>query len=122
MPAKIHLSGVPSVAEKAPAPSIETAIAQHPFLVGLSPHHLRLLSNCAVLASFTTGELIFKEGHPANCSYLIQKGKVALECRGKDGDTLIQIIGSGDVLGWSWLFPPYWAASMYTVADLREGI
>jgi CRP-like cAMP-binding protein len=59
-------------------------------------------------AHFTTGEMIFKEGDPANRFYLIQKGKVALECYTKEkGETLIQIISSGDVLGWSWLFPPY---------------
>jgi CRP-like cAMP-binding protein len=89
-------------------PSLESIISKHPFLAGLSPHHVRLLCDCAMPAHFAGDELIFKEGDPANRFYLIQKGRVALECfvKGK-GSTLIQIIGNQDVLGWSWLFPPY---------------
>ena len=96
MPAKAHLTNVPKPGANVQL-SIEAAISRHPFLAGLSPHHLRLLSDCAMPARFTAGELIFKEGDPANRFYLIQKGKVALECRTKDNaETLIQIIGSGD--------------------------
>jgi CRP/FNR family transcriptional regulator, cyclic AMP receptor protein len=108
MPAKAHLTVTPKASENAPTPSIESVISQHPFLAGLSPHHLRLVCDCAMRAHFSADELIFKEGDPANRFYLIQKGRVALECYAKErGNTLIQIIGNGDVLGWSWLFPPY---------------
>jgi cAMP-binding proteins - catabolite gene activator and regulatory subunit of cAMP-dependent protein kinases len=52
--------------------------------------------------------LVFREGDPANRFYLVLSGKIALESFVKDkGNTLIQTIGPGDVLGWSWLFPPY---------------
>jgi|SRR6266478_6573063 CRP-like cAMP-binding protein len=108
MPAKTRLTVTPRARENAPTPSIESVISQHPFLAGLSPHHLRLLCDCAMPSHFLPDELIFKEGDPANRFYLIQKGRVALECYAKEkGNTLIQIIGTGDVLGWSWLFPPY---------------
>jgi CRP-like cAMP-binding protein len=74
----------------------------------MSPHQLRLLSDCAMPARFHTDEIIFLQGDPANRFYLIQKGKIALESHVKDkGNSLIQVIGPGDVLGWSWLFPPY---------------
>src|SRR5579872_1864620 len=107
MPAKAHLIHTSKSGAKAPL-SVDAAISGHPFLAGLGPHHLRLLSDCAMPARFTTAELIFKEGDPANRFYLIQKGKIALECYTKEkGQALIQIIGNGDVLGWSWLFPPY---------------
>ena len=108
MSAKIHLIRIPKTSQNGPTPSIESVISQHPFLAGLSPHHLRLLCDCAMPAHFSADELIFKEGDQANRFYLIQKGRVALECyTKKSGNALIQIIGSGDVLGWSWLFPPY---------------
>jgi CRP-like cAMP-binding protein len=108
MPAKAHLAVSPKAEENSPTASIEAVISKHPFLAGLSPHHLRLVRDCTMPAHFTTDELIFKEGDSANRFYLIQKGRVALECYTKDkGNTVIQIIGSGDVLGWSWLFPPY---------------
>ena len=58
---------------------------------------------------FPAGELIFREGDPANRFYLIQNGKIALESHARNQrNTLIETIGAGDVLGWSWLFPPYY--------------
>jgi len=74
----------------------------------MSEHQLRILSDCAMQAHFNPNEVIFREGEPADRFYLIQKGEVALEAYVKDkGNTLVQKIGAGDVLGWSWLFPPY---------------
>lgn len=88
--------------------SIERIILMHPFLEGMSPHQLRLLSDCAMQVHFSTDELIFREGDPANRFYLIGQGKIALESYVIDkGNTLIQTIGAGEVLGWSWLFSPY---------------
>jgi CRP-like cAMP-binding protein len=88
--------------------TVESIISSHPFLRGMSANQLRLLSDSAILESFSTGEHIFHVGDPANRFYLIQEGRVALESfvEGK-GNTAIQTIGAGDVLGWSWLFPPY---------------
>ena len=51
---------------------------------------------------------IFKEGDVANRFYLIRSGKVVLESADKDeAPMLVQTIGADEVLGWSWLFPPY---------------
>jgi len=88
--------------------SIESVIRTHPFLEGMSPHQYRILSDCATRVQFGTGEAIFREGDPADRFYLIRKGKVALESYTSDrGIVCVQTIGAGDVLGWSWLFPPY---------------
>src|SRR6058998_3978668 len=88
---------------------LASIIAAHPFLKDLDPHQQRLLTDCAMEKSFEAGELIFREGDPANRFYLIQEGKVALESE-KAGQkpVLIQTLGVGEVLGWSWLFPPYY--------------
>lgn len=89
--------------------SVEKILAEHPFLKGLSPHQVRLLADCAMVTRFQPGEVIFREGDPANRFYLILSGKVAIESQGRDsGRKVIQTIGAGDVLGWSWLFPPYY--------------
>ena len=62
-----------------------------------------------MLSEFAEDQLIFSERDPANRFYLIQSGRVALESHVRDsGTVLIQTIGPGDVLGWSWLFPPYY--------------
>jgi len=88
--------------------STESIVSTHPFLQGMSPHQLRLLSDHAMSATFRADEPIFREGDPANRFYFIRKGRVALGSYVKDrGNALIQVISAGDVLGWSWLFPPY---------------
>lgn len=94
--------------ELADGNSIESFIRTHPFLEGMSPHQYRILSDCARQLDFRAGEVIFREGDPANRFYLIRKGKVALESHTLSrGIICVQTIGAGDVLGWSWLFPPY---------------
>jgi CRP/FNR family transcriptional regulator, cyclic AMP receptor protein len=80
----------------------------HPFLEGMDRQHLRLLSESAMRANFAEQEFIFRQGEPANRFYLIQAGSVFITSRvpGR-GQVTIQTIGSGEALGWSWLFEPY---------------
>jgi CRP/FNR family cyclic AMP-dependent transcriptional regulator len=87
----------------------EAMALDHPFLKDLSPAHLQILADNALPAHFEAGEVIFREGEMANRFYLIQKGKVALESSDPRGEErMVQEIGAGEVLGWSWLFPPYY--------------
>ena len=89
--------------------TLEDSIVQHPFLKGMSADHLKILVDSATQAEFATGETIFREGDPANRFYLIQEGRVELLSRKQDRPPVeIQTIGAGNVLGWSWLFPPYY--------------
>jgi len=85
-----------------------TRVALHPFLAGMNRLQLTLLADCAMAVHFKTGELIFREGELANRFYLIETGKVILESSGTSGDpVIIDKVGAGDLLGWSWMFPPY---------------
>jgi CRP/FNR family cyclic AMP-dependent transcriptional regulator len=91
------------------SPSLAEAIASHPFVSGMKPEHLQLLADVAMLKHFDADQVLFHEGEPANRFYLLCQGKVALDFRGGDEITpVIQFLGEGDVLGWSWLFPPYY--------------
>ena len=95
--------------ESRPASSLARSIAAHPFFVGMDPAHLAILTENAMAAEFRNGDLIFREGDPANRFYLIRSGRVELESGAQERERmLIQTIGAGDVLGWSWLFPPYY--------------
>jgi len=88
--------------------TLEASIAKHPFLVGLDSRFLALIAQCAREVEFQPNDIIFREGDPANCLYLIQSGKVVLESRtGPNKRVPIQELQSGDALGWSWLFPPF---------------
>jgi CRP-like cAMP-binding protein len=80
----------------------------HPFLAGLSARHLQTLLASAMPSRFEAGQLIFREGDLANRFYLILRGAVALETFTQArGTLLIQTLGAGEVLGWSWLFAPF---------------
>ena len=86
---------------------LEAQVAAHPFLYGMSEHHIRLLADCAMRSHFEAEDVIFREGEGANRFYLIERGKVALESSTLGEPVTIEEIGDGDLLGWSWLFPPY---------------
>jgi CRP/FNR family transcriptional regulator, cyclic AMP receptor protein len=86
---------------------LEAAVAAHPFLIGVSANHVRLLADCAMRSQFKIGQIIFQKGETANRFYLIERGRVALESSIDDEVIRIDEIGPGDLLGWSWIFPPY---------------
>ena len=90
-------------------PPLAKAIATHRFVAGIKPEHLKRLVDAAMFRKFDRDEVVFREGDPANRFYLISHGKIALESRRNDESApLVQFVGAGEVLGWSWLFPPYY--------------
>jgi CRP/FNR family transcriptional regulator, cyclic AMP receptor protein len=102
-------------------PDLRQILASHPLLRDLSPALLDKLNACAMKAAFAAGETIFREGDPANRFYLVLSGQVALSSSNADGrEAVVQTIGPGDVLGWSWLFPPYyWNFDARTTAPVE---
>jgi CRP/FNR family cyclic AMP-dependent transcriptional regulator len=97
---------------------LEKEVAAHPFLIGMGDRHVRLLADCAMRSHFHPGEVIFREGEVANRFYLIVHGKVGLESSTLGEPIRIEEIQDGDLLGWSWLFPPY--AWHFTARALEE--
>lgn len=98
-----------------------TLTSKHPFLVDMNPRHVEILLHGATEQQFEPGEIIFREGEPANRFYLINWGEVALEtkCPG-DGMVHVQTLHGGDVLGWSWLFEPFaWNFQARAMKDTR---
>ena len=83
-------------------------IKNHPFFTGMLPKHVDLIVEGADQADYETDHIIFREGEPANQFFLIESGSVALEA-GAEGkrSAAIQMVGDGELLGWSWLFPPF---------------
>lgn len=74
----------------------------------MSEHQMKLMTDCAMTSQFETGEIIFRAGEKADRFYLIEEGEVALESTLDGGAAVvIDTVRSGDLLGWSWLFPPY---------------
>ena len=90
---------------------METAfdlLAAQPFLAGLTDYHLDRLSLWAKRSLFHAGARLFHEDGHADRFWLIREGKVNIDTHvpGR-GDVIVETLGPGAVLGWSWLFPPY---------------
>ena len=97
--------------------TLQGILSAHPFFHDLPPQHIETVTGCISNVRFNAGKVIFDEGEEANHFYLIREGKVALRIHSeRRGPLTILTLGAGDVLGWSWLFPPYrWKFSARTM-------
>lgn len=88
--------------------TLEPILKEHPFFQELKPEHFKLVLGCASNVRFRPGTIVLKEGEPADKFYLIRDGKLAIDIVATQTRMLtIQTIHEGDILGWSWLIPPY---------------
>ena len=88
--------------------TIDELLVEAPLFSDLAPQHLETIVGCASIAHFEEGQPIFREGGEASTFYVIRGGSVAVETHvpGRGPARLITL-HADDVLGWSWLFPPY---------------
>ena len=101
--------------------TLEGIVGQHPFFKGMEDRHVQLIAGCAKNVRFDEGEIIFREGDPADQFYFIREGLVAVELMiPQRGFTTLQTVGEGEVLGWSWLLAPYrWRFGARTLQPTR---
>jgi len=101
--------------------TIQGILTAHPFFADFPPHHVELVAGCAWNVHFDAGRFIFHEGEDADNFYLIREGKVGLHIASeRRGPLNLLTLGQGDILGWSWLFPPYrWKFSARALEPTR---
>jgi CRP/FNR family cyclic AMP-dependent transcriptional regulator len=88
--------------------SLETLLESVPFFEGLSAEQMELVAGCGRNVRFAAGETIARQGDPADEFYLVRHGSVGVGTFVPPrGDLVVETLEDGDVLGWSWLFPPY---------------
>ena len=88
--------------------TLEPIIRELPFFQGMEDRHLEVITGCAKNVRFADGETIFREGDPADQFYIVREGLVSVQFMiPHRGLTTVLTVGEGDVVGWSWLFPPY---------------
>ena len=96
-------------------------VAMHPFLANLPAGWQQRLAVHASPVMRPVGRRLFREGGSADRFWLLQSGDVALDFHvpGR-GDVVIEHIGAGGVLGWSWLFAPCrWTLGGIVAQDCR---
>ena len=88
--------------------TLEPIVSELPLFKGLKPEHIQIITGCAANARFEAGEFLGRSGGPADHFWLIRQGRVALEIHAPGrGPLTVQTLGDDEVVGWSWLVPPY---------------
>lgn len=83
-------------------------LAEHRFFQGLGQEHVAFLAGCGKNVRFRQGEYLFHEGDAAECFLIVREGLVALEVQAPGrGALVVDTAGADDIVGVSWLFPPY---------------
>lgn len=87
---------------------LDSILRDHPFFAGMSAAYRSLIAGCADNEVFSAGQYIYREADPADKFYLIRHGHVALEVHvpGR-APIVVDTLGSGELMNWSWLVPPY---------------
>ncbi len=101
--------------------TLQPILEKHTFFQGLDKRYLELITGCAANARFDAGEYLFHEGQVAEKFFIVRHGTIALEIAVPgQGQITIQTHEEGDVVGLSWLFPPYtWHFSARAVDLVR---
>jgi CRP-like cAMP-binding protein len=87
---------------------LERIVLAHPFFAGFEKELGPVVSGCARNHRFAAGQYLAHEGEPANEFFLIRHGKVALEVLSPGQQpTVFSTESEGDIVGTSWLVPPY---------------
>ena len=88
--------------------TIDTLLRDVPLFDGLEPAALELVAGCGSNTRIGRDEMLFRSGEDANTFFVLRHGDVALETFvPARGPVTIETLGPGEVVGWSWLFPPY---------------
>ena len=88
--------------------TIADLLSRDPFFEGLKPEYIALIAGCGQNVHYDAGAYLLREGEAAEKFFAIRGGSVAVETYVPSrGPVVLQTLGEGEILGWSWLFPPY---------------
>ncbi len=99
--------------------SIDDYLSTHTFFSGLDKQSMKFLSNSAEVLQIKQGEVLFQPGGSADKFYLLRNGEISVRVPALMGPALeIQKLKADQILGWSWLIPPYrWNFQAMAVED-----
>ncbi len=85
-----------------------SVLGAQPFLRGMPADQLARLAELCTHVSVPAGQRLFEEGSKADKFWIIDAGQVALDAivPGR-GRLIIERLGRKDVIGLSWMMPPY---------------
>lgn len=85
-----------------------SVLGAQPFLRGMPSAQLGVLAELCQHVTIPSRERLFDEGAQADRFWIIDAGQVTLDASvpGR-GRVIIETLGRGDVIGLSWMLPPY---------------
>lgn len=99
---------------------ISEMLAKQEFFRDMSPEHLEFFAGCASNVRFDEGKFLVLRGKPTTHFFLIRKGRAALEVDAGNRTCTIQTVSGGNVIGWSWVEPPYkWRYDVRVLEPVR---
>jgi CRP/FNR family cyclic AMP-dependent transcriptional regulator len=88
--------------------TIDELVAESPAFEGMDAGRLELIAGCAHNVVVKAGDRLFREGEPADTFYLVRAGRVSLSTHAPArGSIVIETLDPGEIVGWSWIVPPY---------------
>jgi CRP-like cAMP-binding protein len=99
--------------------SISQLLAGESFFQDMSQAQLDFIAGCASNVHFKEGEFVVLRGKPTTHFFLIRSGHAALEVDAGTKTIVIQTVSDGNVIGWSWVEPPYkWRYDVRVLEDI----
>ncbi len=88
--------------------NLEQIIRKHPFFADMPAAVMCVVAECARNVRFEARQCLCHEGHAADQFFLLRHGRVALEVSAPGRGTItFKTLREGDLVGVSWLVPPY---------------
>jgi CRP-like cAMP-binding protein len=100
-------------------PAHQKFLNEHPVFKPLSDDYRARILPHMTESTVSSGDILLREGEPAEHFFVLLDGAVDLFAGLGEGDEQwIQMVGPGEVIGWSWLVPPYrWAFGVRARVD-----
>ena len=101
--------------------TIADLLAEHRFFRDLAAADRDVVAGCGQNVTVAEGSTLMREGGPADVFWAIRAGqvRVGIVHPGR-GMLVLETLDEGDILGWSWLFPPYrWHFDAVAGTDLH---
>ncbi|MCW8934228.1 MAG: cyclic nucleotide-binding domain-containing protein [Gammaproteobacteria bacterium] len=100
---------------------IANYLRSHSAFSNLDPAHIEILVQHAQERSYAVGDMLFRQMDLAEHFFILMEGSIKVQVPAIMGPALVvQTLEANDILGWSWLIPPYkWAFEATAELDSR---
>lgn len=102
--------------------TIADLVSAHDLFREMCAEDIKFIAGCARLRRFKANAFLARENEPADWFYLLLQGHVVIETHQNHQRSVpLLTLGPQEVVGWSWLFPPYiWHFDARSVTPLRS--